>query len=175
MPRHTAGDFIELVPGFQIVQHGNEGKGHQFFVRGFDAVHGADVEVRLEGIPLNEPSNIHGNGYLDLAFIIPEAVLALDARKGAFEIGQARLLSSDDLEISGLVAGYAADFGLPGAVRLSDVRGGSMGFYDAYVDDTRPRFCRAPGRRWSRRRLVAGLLAAPRRRRPGRRHRPAGR
>ncbi|QDG51088.1 TonB-dependent receptor [Persicimonas caeni] len=211
MPRRTAEDFVELVPGFQSVQHGNEGKGHQFFVRGFDAVHGADVEVRLEGIPLNEPSNVHGNGYLDLAFLIPEAIVGVDARKGTFELRQgpfataasldfelgipgwergvrtlyevgstnrhrlavtlapeegsrgtfaaaealyddgfgtnrqtrravaiarAHLAGDDELNLSALFAGYAADFGLPGTLRLTDVRDDAIGFYDAYSTDT---------------------------------------
>src|SRR5688572_15929469 len=41
VPRRTAEDALQLVPGFLLVQHGSEGKGHQFFSRGFDAVHGA--------------------------------------------------------------------------------------------------------------------------------------
>jgi hypothetical protein len=84
----TAEDFLQLVPGLHVVQHGSEGKGHQFFVRGFDAVHGSDVRVSVEGIPLNEPSNIHGHGYVDLAFVIPELVLAVDAHKGAYALDQ---------------------------------------------------------------------------------------
>lgn len=88
VPAKTAEDFLQLVPGLHVVQHGSEGKGHQFFVRGFDAVHGSDVRVSVEGVPLNEPSNIHGHGYVDLAFVIPELVLAVDAHKGAYDLEQ---------------------------------------------------------------------------------------
>ena len=77
-PRRTAEDLLRHVPGLLLVQHGSEGKGHQLFLRGFDAVHGSDVEVLLEDVPLNEPSNVHGQGYLDLAFLIPEVVSALE-------------------------------------------------------------------------------------------------
>lgn len=84
----TAEDFLQLVPGLHVVQHGSEGKGHQFFVRGFDAVHGSDVRVSLEGVALNEASNIHGHGYVDLGFVIPELVLAVDAHKGAYALAQ---------------------------------------------------------------------------------------
>ena len=87
-PRTTAEDLLRLVPGVVLVQHGNEGKGHQFYLRGFDAVHGSDVEVLLEGIPLNEWSNVHGQGYLDLAFIVPEVVSSLDVTKGAYRLEQ---------------------------------------------------------------------------------------
>lgn len=83
-PVRNAEDAMRLVPGITLVQHGSEGKGHQFFLRGFDAVHGADLEVTLEGIPLNEWSNVHGQGYLDLGFIVPEAISSLHAIKGPF-------------------------------------------------------------------------------------------
>ncbi len=60
----------------------------QFFVRGFDAIHGSDFEVTLEGIPLNEWSNIHAQGYLDLGIVIPETVESIRVTKGPFELGQ---------------------------------------------------------------------------------------
>ncbi|MCB9540227.1 MAG: TonB-dependent receptor [Myxococcales bacterium] len=87
-PRRTAEDLMGLLPGVYVVQHGSEGKGHQFYVRGFDALHGADVEVRVEGLPINEPSNVHGHGYVDLGFLVPELVLGLEATKGAVDVDQ---------------------------------------------------------------------------------------
>jgi iron complex outermembrane recepter protein len=87
-PRRNAEDALRLVPGLTIVQHGSEGKGHQFFLRGFDAVHGADLEITVEGIPVNEWSNIHAQGYLDLGFIIPETIESLEVTKGPFTLGQ---------------------------------------------------------------------------------------
>jgi hypothetical protein len=79
-PRRNAEDALRLVPGLTLVQHGSEGKGHQFFLRGFDAVHGADLELTVEGVPVNEWSNIHAQGYLDLGFVIPEVVRSIRAR-----------------------------------------------------------------------------------------------
>lgn len=87
-PKRSAEDLLRLVPGLVIVQHGNQGKGYQFYLRGFDAAHGSDVEVQLQDVPLNEASNVHAHGYLDLAFIIPEVVSGVDARKGALRIDQ---------------------------------------------------------------------------------------
>jgi len=87
-PKRSAEDLLRLVPGMLIVQHGNQGKGYQFYVRGFDAVHGSDVELMLDDVPLNEPSNIHAHGYLDPAFIIPEVVREVSADKGAFRLEQ---------------------------------------------------------------------------------------
>jgi iron complex outermembrane receptor protein len=88
IPRRTAEDALELVPGLTLVQHGSEGKGHQFFLRGFDAVHGADLALDVEGIPINEWSNIHAQGYIDLGFVIPEVVAAVDVVKGPFSVDQ---------------------------------------------------------------------------------------
>jgi outer membrane receptor protein involved in Fe transport len=88
VPRRTAEDALRLVPGMTLVQHGSEGKGHQFFLRGFDAIHGADLELSVEGIPVNEWSNVHAQGYLDLGFIIPEVIDSVVVTKGPFSIDQ---------------------------------------------------------------------------------------
>lgn len=77
-------DTFRLLPGMVLVQPGGEGKSPQFFTRGFDAEYGADIEVRLDGIPLNAPSHIHGNGWVDLAFILPEALQGVDSTNGPF-------------------------------------------------------------------------------------------
>ena len=88
MPKRGAEDLLRNVPGIHIVQHGSQGKGYQFYLRGFDAVHGADIETMLDYVPINEPSNVHAHGYLDLAFIIPEVVESVDATKGTFRLEQ---------------------------------------------------------------------------------------
>lgn len=88
VPLRTAEDALRLVPGLTLVQHGSEGKGMQFFLRGFDAMHGADLELTLDDIPLNEWSNIHAQGYLDVAFIPPELIETVEVVKGPFELDQ---------------------------------------------------------------------------------------
>lgn len=87
-PRLRAEDALRLVPGLTLVQHGSEGKGHQFLLRGFDAAHGADFEVSVDGVVVNEWSNVHGQGYVDLGFVIPEAVSAVTVTKGPFALEQ---------------------------------------------------------------------------------------
>ncbi len=87
-PHRNAEEVLEQVPGVMLVQHGSEGKGHQFFLRGFDAMHGADIEVTVQGIPLNEWSNIHAQGYLDLGLIIPEMIQGVRVTKGPFTLDQ---------------------------------------------------------------------------------------
>lgn len=80
----TTDDVMKLVAGVHLSQHGALGKGHQIHLRGFDAAHGSDVEVLLQGIPINEPSHVHGQGYLDLYGIIPEVVCEFSVHKGPF-------------------------------------------------------------------------------------------
>lgn len=87
-PHKNAEEILRQVPGLTLVQHGSEGKGHQFFLRGFDAIHGADLAINLDGIPLNEWSNIHAQGYLDLALILPEMIQEVVVTKGPFTLQQ---------------------------------------------------------------------------------------
>ncbi len=88
LPSKNAEEVLRQVPGVTLVQHGSEGKGHQFFLRGFDAIHGSDLELSLDGIPLNEWSNIHAQGYLDLGIIIPELIQEVNFIKGPFTLPQ---------------------------------------------------------------------------------------
>ncbi len=88
IPVRTAEDVLRLVPGLVLVQHGAEGKGQQYFLRGFDAVHGIDLEIEAEGIPLNEWSNVHAQGYLDLGMLIPELITGVEVLPGSFGVDQ---------------------------------------------------------------------------------------
>jgi hypothetical protein len=97
-PRRTADDLLRLVPGLFVVQHGNQGKGPQLFLRGFDAAHGSDVEMRIDGVRINEPSNVHGHGYLDLGLIIPEVVDTVDVTKGSFVQDQGAFATAGSID-----------------------------------------------------------------------------
>ena len=97
--RTQAADAFEAVPGLFISQHGGRGKAHQFFLRGFDAVHGSELEIRVQGIPINEVSNIHGQGYADIGFLLPSSILRLRYRKGSFEGDQGDFAATGSLDI----------------------------------------------------------------------------
>jgi TonB family protein len=84
-PHRTASDALSVVPGVFVTQHSGEGKAHQIFLRGFDAVHGQDLELWVGGIPINEVSNIHGQGYADLHFVMPEVIREVEARPGTYD------------------------------------------------------------------------------------------
>ncbi|MCY1019170.1 TonB family protein [Pyxidicoccus sp. MSG2] len=88
VPRHSAADLMLLAPGVMLANHGGEGHAETLFIRGFDAGEGKDVELRLNGVPLNEVSHAHGHGYADTYFIIPELVEALRVTEGPFDPSQ---------------------------------------------------------------------------------------
>ncbi|WP_437980537.1 TonB-dependent receptor [Sorangium sp. So ce117] len=84
-PHRTASDVLQLVPGVFTSQHSGECKAHQIFFRGFDAVHGQDLEIWVAGAPVNEVSNVHGQGYTDLHFVMPEVIGELRAQPGSYD------------------------------------------------------------------------------------------
>ncbi len=83
-PVKSAQDLLRLVPGLFIAQHQGGGKAEQIFLRGFDADHGTDVNVSVDGMPVNMVSHAHGQGYADLHFLIPETVAGYDFGKGPY-------------------------------------------------------------------------------------------
>jgi outer membrane receptor protein involved in Fe transport len=83
-PMKSAQDLLRLVPGLFIAQHQGGGKAEQIFLRGFDADHGTDVNISVDGVPVNMVSHAHGQGYADLHFLIPETVQGYDFGKGPY-------------------------------------------------------------------------------------------
>ena len=83
-PVNSAQDLLRLVPGLFIAQHAGGGKAEQIFVRGFDADHGTDFAVSIDGLPVNMVSHAHGQGYADFHFVIPETVEQLKVYKGPY-------------------------------------------------------------------------------------------
>jgi len=86
-PVNSSQDLMRLVPGLFIAQHMGGGKAEQIFIRGFDADHGTDLNVSVDGMPVNMVSHIHGQGYADLHFLIPETVSTYDFGKGPYYAG----------------------------------------------------------------------------------------
>ncbi|MFB1484367.1 TonB-dependent receptor [Corallococcus sp. RDP092CA] len=87
-PRTNATDVLRIVPGLVASQHSGEGKAQQLFLRGFDALHGQDVELNVGGLPVNEVSHIHALGYADTNFIVPELVQSLEVTEGSYRAFQ---------------------------------------------------------------------------------------
>ncbi|MEM1094503.1 MAG: TonB-dependent receptor [Bacteroidota bacterium] len=93
-PTDSAQDLLRLVPGLITAQHAGGGKAEQIFMRGFDADHGTDVALTIDGMPINMVSHGHGQGYADLHFIIPEVVQRVDVHKGPYRADQGNLATA---------------------------------------------------------------------------------
>jgi iron complex outermembrane recepter protein len=84
IPRANASDALKLAPGFLLTNEGGEGHAEQVFLRGFDAHEGQDLEFTVDGVPINDAGNIHGNGYADTHFIIPELIQSIRVLEGPY-------------------------------------------------------------------------------------------
>jgi len=83
-PKQSTQDLLRMVPGLFIAQHAGGGKAEQIFLRGFDADHGTDVNISVDGIPVNMVSHGHGQGYADLHFVMPEVLQGMTVYKGPY-------------------------------------------------------------------------------------------
>lgn len=83
-PLLRVGELVEAVPGMVATQHSGTGKANQYFIRGFNLDHGTDFAVSVEGVPVNLRTHGHGQGYLDLNFLIPELVETTSYRRGPY-------------------------------------------------------------------------------------------
>jgi outer membrane receptor protein involved in Fe transport len=84
-PITNSQEVLRLVPGLFIGQHAGGGKAEQLFLRGFDLDHGTDIQLTVDGMPVNMVSHAHGQGYADLHFVIPELIDGLDFKKGPYK------------------------------------------------------------------------------------------
>ncbi len=83
-PFKNTQELMRLVPGLFVAQHAGGGKAEQIFLRGFDCDHGTDIQVSVDGMPVNMVSHAHGQGYADAHFIIPETINNIDYGTGPY-------------------------------------------------------------------------------------------
>ncbi len=96
-------EVLRIVPGLFIGQHQGGGKAEQIFLRGFDADHGTDISLHVDGMPINMVSHAHGQGYADSHFIIPETIEGTLFKKGPYDA------EKGDLATTGFVDFKTAD------------------------------------------------------------------
>jgi outer membrane cobalamin receptor len=83
-PINNSQEVLRMVPGLFIGQHAGGGKAEQIFLRGFDLDHGTDINISVDGLPVNMVSHAHGQGYADLHFVIPEMIEKVNFNKGPY-------------------------------------------------------------------------------------------
>ena len=93
-------EILEATPGLAVVQHSGSGKANQYYLRGYNLDHGTDMAIFWDDVPINLPTNAHGQGYADLNFLIPEAISGLEVRKGPYFADVGDFASAGDLHLS---------------------------------------------------------------------------
>ena len=101
-PRVQPSDILRQVPGMVVAQHAGGGKSDQYFLRGFDADHGTDVALFVDGVPVNLTSHGHGQGYADTNWVIPETVSQLRVHKGPYAARYGDFYTAGAIEIATL-------------------------------------------------------------------------
>ncbi|HMA51609.1 MAG TPA: TonB-dependent receptor plug domain-containing protein, partial [Magnetospirillaceae bacterium] len=104
-PVYRTSQLLESVPGLVATIHSGEGKANQYLLRGENLDHGIDLADFVDDMPVNRPTNAHGQGYSDLNFLIPETIGGLDYTKGPYyaaigdfgAVGSAHMKLVDDL------------------------------------------------------------------------------
>ena len=130
-PIFRVGQLYETVPGLVVTIHSGEGKANQYLLRGFNLDHGTDFASFVDSMPVNRPTNAHGQGYSDQNFLIPQIVGGLDFTKGPYyaevgdfgAVGSAHVRLLDDLPAQvALSAGTQRDQELygGGTIHFSD-------------------------------------------------------
>lgn len=83
-PIYRPGQLFESIPGLVVTIHSGEGKAQQYLIRGYNLDHGTDFANFIDDMPVNRPTNAHGQGYSDLSFLIPQIVAGIDYTKGPY-------------------------------------------------------------------------------------------
>lgn len=119
-PSTDAGQLLSRAPGMFVTRPEGDAIAHRVMLRGFDAEHGQDIEFNVGGVPINQPSHIHGQGYADLGFVIPEVVRRIRLTEGVYDPRQG------DFAVAG-----SADFEL-GVERRGVVARSQMGSFRTF-------------------------------------------
>ncbi|PPD34972.1 MAG: TonB-dependent receptor [Methylomonas sp.] len=123
-PITRPGEILETVPGLIASQHSGEGKANQYYLRGFNLDHGTDFLTQIDGVPVNQVSNAHGQGWTDTNFLIPELIKTLSYQKGNYYAENGDFSSTGAANIK-----YFND--LPG--NLVKFTGGSFDYYRGLI------------------------------------------
>ncbi|HEV7383454.1 MAG TPA: TonB-dependent receptor plug domain-containing protein, partial [Phenylobacterium sp.] len=126
-PVYRVGQLLESTPGLVVTAHSGEGKANQYLVRGFNLDHGTDIANFVDDMPINRPTNTHGQGYSDVNFEIPELAQGLDYTKGPYyaAVGDFGAVVSTHLKLANVIDDQVS------------VSAGGDGIYNIFAGGTR--------------------------------------
>jgi outer membrane receptor protein involved in Fe transport len=125
-PAYRVGQLLESVPGLVVTVHSGEGKANQFLARGFNLDHGTDIANFVDDMPINRPTNTHGQGYSDLNFELADVADGLDYTKGPYyaSVGDFGSVASTHLKLANDIPAQVS------------VTGGTLGVYNIFAGGT---------------------------------------
>ena len=125
-PVYRVGQLLETTPGLVVTVHSGEGKAQQYLLRGFNLDHGTDIGNFVDDMPVNRPSNAHGQGYSDANFMLPEVTNGLDFTKGPYyaAVGDFGAVASTHVKIADSIPNQAS------------VSVGTLGVYNTFLGGT---------------------------------------
>ena len=125
-PVYRVGQLLESTPGLVVTAHSGEGKANQYLVRGFNLDHGTDIANFVDDMPVNRPSNAHGQGYSDVNFLTPQLATGLDYTKGPYyaAIGDFGAVASTHVHLANDVPNQIA------------ITGGTLGVWNIFTGGT---------------------------------------
>ncbi len=129
-PEYRPGQLLETVPGLIVTLHSGEGKANQYLMRGYNLDHGTDLETYVDGMPINQPTHAHGQGYTDLNFMIPELADQITYTKGPYyaNVGDFGAVASVDVHYRNTIPDQvAATIGTLGFQRIYSAGSESLG------------------------------------------------
>jgi len=139
-PIYRIGQLYESVPGLVVTIHSGEGKANQYLLRGFNLDHGTDFASFVDGMPVNRPTNAHGQGYSDQNFLMPQIADGIDYTKGPYHaaigdfgaVGSAHVRLVDDLpsQIAGAIGTLGDEDLFAGATHHFDADDRLWGAFD---------------------------------------------
>lgn len=77
-PARTVPQLFGAAPGMTVTNHLGRGAAWNLSWRGHDAGHGRGFEVTVDGIPLNAPGHVQGDGYADTTYLPMGLVRGVD-------------------------------------------------------------------------------------------------
>jgi TonB family protein len=98
-PRAEGAEVLRTAPGLYIGRGEGPATAHNYMLRGFDADHGQDLELRVGGLPINLPSHLHGQGYADLGFLIGDVVKSLRVSEGVYDPRQGDFAVAGSIDV----------------------------------------------------------------------------
>jgi hypothetical protein len=97
-------DLLRHMPGLYAMLVAGGGQADRLLVRGYDARQGAELEVLVDGVPINAPGHAVDHGYADTHFLIPDAVAAVDLHEGPYDARFGDFATAGTLELTTLDA-----------------------------------------------------------------------